>query len=40
MGEYQVAVAHNGQEAEIPVLVVRETRGNFPALFGVSRLEK
>jgi hypothetical protein len=40
MGDCQVAVAHNGQEAELPVVVVRETSGKFPALFGISWLEK
>jgi hypothetical protein len=40
MGECQVAVAHNSQEAELPVAVVRETSGKFTVLFGVSWLEK
>jgi hypothetical protein len=35
-----VAVAHDGQEAELPVAVVRETNGKSPFLFGVYWLEK
>jgi hypothetical protein len=35
-----VSIVHNGQEAELPLVMVRVTKGKFPALFGVSWLEK